>query len=242
MISLNAFVNKYNGTRVGVPWGYVGQCVSLAQRYLNECLGYDMHPRGNAKDWVNTLQSEGIARPVNGPAQAGDLIVYGSGYGGGYGHIAIALGNGKMFDQNNSSHDGGRAGITNIFGTYTIMRPYRQAPSDSGEKVDQILHKGSRVQFDGVFTVNRIDVKNNTFCSYQLIGGNPSQSYHWMPSGPFTEVAGGNNPVDQILRVGSRVKNDNTYTVQNIDKPTDAVELIIDGRIVWVKASCLKEV
>lgn len=130
MISLEKFVEKYKGQRVDVPWGYKGQCVSLVQRYLNECLGYDLHPRGNAKDWVNTLINEGIAYQVSGTAQRGDIIVYGSNYGGGYGHIAIALGNGKMFDQNNTSHDNGCAGITNIFGRYTIMRTYRQAPSE----------------------------------------------------------------------------------------------------------------
>lgn len=244
MISLNAFVKKWTGKRAGVPWSssLTGQCVSLVQRYLNECLGYEMHPRGNAKEWVNTLRNEGIARAVNGPAQAGDIIVYGEDYGGGYGHIGIALGGGKLFDQNNSSHNGGAAGTTNLFGRYTIMRPYRKPPKDTParEKVDQILHKGSKVKFDGAFTVNRI--ANGLFCSYQLIGGNPSQSYHWLPSAPFTEVSGGNNKVDQVLYPGSRVVNNNTYVVQNIDKKTNAVELIINGRKVWIKANCLKEV
>ena len=243
MISLNTFVNKWKGKRADVPWGFRGQCVSLVQRYLNECLGYEMHPRGNAKAWVDTLKNEGIARAVSGPAQAGDIIVYGSAYGGGYGHIAVALGNGKMFDQNNTSHDNGAAGITNIFGSYTIMRPYKKPPVDNpGEAVDQILHKGSKVKFDGVFTVNRINAKNNTFCSYQLIGGNPTKDYHWIPSGPFVEVAGGNNKVDQVLYVGSKVRNDNTYIVQQTDIPTDSAKLVINGRTVWIKCSCLREI
>ena len=60
MISLNSFINKYKGKQVSVPWGYKGQCVSLVQRYLNECLGYNMYPRGNAKDYINSLSNEGI--------------------------------------------------------------------------------------------------------------------------------------------------------------------------------------
>lgn len=241
MISLNSFVNKYKGTQVGVPWGYRGQCVSLVQRYLNECLGYDMHPRGNAKDWVSRLQTEGIAKPVNGLPKAGDIIVYGSNYGGGYGHIAVALSSNQMFDQNNSAHDNGRAGTYKIFGRYTIMRPYRTAPSDSKEKVDQILHKGSHVKFNGTFYVNRVNGKNNTFVSNTLIGGNPTHDYHWIPSNDFTEC-GGNNKVDQILYPGSIVKNDHTYEVKNIDIPTNSAMLNLNSKNVWVKSTYLLEV
>ena len=161
MISLEQFVAKYKGKRVNVPWGYAGQCVSLVQRYLNECLGYDLHPRGNAKDWVNTLQNEGIAKPVGKPAQAGDIIVYGSGYGGGYGHIAVALGNGKMFDQNNTSHDGGRAGVTNIFGNYTVMRPNKHTYPAPNKSRNYVNLPGT-VSTWRVYPINKTPVKANS--------------------------------------------------------------------------------
>lgn len=130
MISLNSFVNKYKGKQASVPWGYKGQCVSLVQRYLNECLGYVMHPRGNAKDYINTLINEGIAKKVTGTPKAGDILVWGSSQGGGYGHIAIAINSSEMFDQNNSSHDNCKAGIGNIFSGYTIMRPVKSLVTD----------------------------------------------------------------------------------------------------------------
>ena len=242
MISLESFISKYTGKKVDVPWGYAGQCVSLVQRYLNECLAYEMHPRGNAKDWVNTLINEGIAQKVNGTPQRGDILVYGSSYGSGYGHIGIAVGDGNIFDQNNTSHNGGLAGKMRLFGTYSIMRPYRKPPYDgSGEKVDQILHKGSKVKFNGTFYVNSVRARDNTFVSNTLIGGNPTREYHHIPSGPFEEV-GGNNRIDQVLYAGSIVKNDNVYVVQQIDIPTDSAMLNIDGRNVWIKSKYLLEV
>lgn len=245
MISLEKFIANYTGKRVGVPWGYVGQCVSLVQRYLNECLGYDMHARGNAKDWVNTLRNEGIAQAVGGTPQRGDIIVYGTAYGGGYGHLGIAVGNGNIFDQNNTSHNNGAAGQMRLFGTYTIMRPYKKPPYDTNTNTgnaDQYLYPGSKVRFDGVFRVDAID-KNNLFGCKTLTGA-ITQPYHWLPATPFTEVDSNGNATgqDQILYVGSYVKNDNIYNVEAISVKTNSVKLNINGRAVWVFAKYLYEV
>lgn len=245
MISLEKFISKYTGSRVGVPWGYIGQCVSLVQRYLNECLGYDMHPRGNAKEWVSTLKNEGIAQSVSGTPQRGDIIVYGSSYGGGYGHVGIAVGNGNIFDQNNSSHNNGSAGQMRLFGTYTIMRPYKKPPYDQTVSygADQILYPGSKVKFSGVFRVDAIDIKNNLFGCNALTGGR-TQSYHWLPSTPFVEVNsnGNSNGQDQILTVGSFVKNDTIYNVEAISIKTNSAKLNINGRSVWIFSKYLYEV
>lgn len=245
MISLEKFISKYTGSRAGVPWGYTGQCVSLVQRYLNECLGFDMHPRGNAKDWVNTLINEGIAQKVNGTPQRGDIIVYGSSYGGGYGHVGIAVGNGNIFDQNNSSHNSGAAGQMRLFGTYTIMRPYKKPIYDQPvyNKADQILYPGSKVRFNGIFRVDAIDVKNNLFGSNALTGAR-TKSYHWIPSGPFTEVnsQGDSSSQDQILYVGDLVKNDTIYNVEAISIRTNSAKLNINGRMVWIFSKYLYEV
>ena len=54
-ISLEKFIERTKGTRVDVPWksdGHLkGQCVSLVQQYLLQCLEQPSKPRGNAKDW-----------------------------------------------------------------------------------------------------------------------------------------------------------------------------------------------
>ena len=41
-ISLKEFIDKTKGTKVDVPWGngkLKGQCVSLVQQYIHQCLG-----------------------------------------------------------------------------------------------------------------------------------------------------------------------------------------------------------
>lgn len=84
--------------RVGNPQvgTYIGQCVSLVQQYLYLCFGVDYAPRGNAKDFVPPK----FHRVTDGTIQKGDIIRYGSNYGGGYGHIGIIAWSGMFLDQN----------------------------------------------------------------------------------------------------------------------------------------------
>lgn len=105
------------------------------------------------------------------------------------------------------------------------------------EKVDQILHIGSKVKFNGTFIVDRIDVKNNTFCNYSLIGGKPTKAYHWLPSGPFDNVNG-----KKYIKPLDKVRNTHTYKVEKLDTKSDSAMLKIDGRICWIKCKYLKEV
>lgn len=124
MISLNEFMKRTIGTKQDVTWAngrLKGQCVSLIQQYLKQCFDYDMHPRGNAKDWDETLVSEGIAKKVKNPKK-GDLIVYNPPYSGKYGHIAIYLNNKEMFDQNNGSHDDRKAGVGKLLSHGVYLR------------------------------------------------------------------------------------------------------------------------
>ena len=80
---------------------YKGQCVSLIQQYLYKVFGIEYKPRGNAKDWAkNPLPNVLEKLPVNTKLQTGDILVYGSNYGRGYGHIAIIDINDNFFDQN----------------------------------------------------------------------------------------------------------------------------------------------
>lgn len=81
---------------------YKGQCVSLIQQLLYLVLNIPFKARGNAKDWAynenvlryfNKLQS-------NVKLQPGDILVYGSNYGGGYGHLGFITHDNKYCDQN----------------------------------------------------------------------------------------------------------------------------------------------
>ena len=80
---------------------YKGQCVSLIQQYLYRVFGIPYKARGNAKDWVRNPLPDVLEKLPNTVAlQPGDILVYGSNYGRGYGHIALIDINGKFYDQN----------------------------------------------------------------------------------------------------------------------------------------------
>ena len=81
---------------------YKGQCVSLIQQLLYLVLGIPFKARGNAKDWAynGDVLSHFNKLSSGTSLQPGDILVYGSNYGGGYGHIGFIDANDKFFDQN----------------------------------------------------------------------------------------------------------------------------------------------
>lgn len=78
----------------------------------------------------------------------------------------------RCFTQGNIRYDGIRGGL----------RPKKYHPAPAKEKVDQILHKGSKVQLTGTYTVKDINVKENT----ALI--NIAGKDYWISSVPLKEV------------------------------------------------------
>ena len=87
-------LGKYNDGQ------YVGQCVSLINQYCWRVLNVPADAWGNAKDWASNANVMRYFTPVGGTPQSGDILVYGAAYGGGDGHIEIALGNGQALEQN----------------------------------------------------------------------------------------------------------------------------------------------
>lgn len=80
---------------------YKGQCVSLIQQYLFKVFNKPFKAYGNAKDWEAKYPKEYFNKLANNnKLQPGDVLVYGSNYGGGYGHIGLIDINGKYYDQN----------------------------------------------------------------------------------------------------------------------------------------------
>jgi len=73
---------------------YKGQCVSLVQQYLVQVFGIPYRARGNAKDFT----PPGFVRVSS--LKPGDIVRYGSNYGGGYGHIGLIDDTGAFLDQN----------------------------------------------------------------------------------------------------------------------------------------------
>lgn len=124
-------------------------------------------------------------------------------------------------------------------------------PINKNNKADQIIYKGSKVKFQGIFKVDIVNVKLNCFgnslltgCSFNSYKNNKVKPHHWIPSTPFIEVdRNGKRTKDQVLQGGkSYVKNDNVYTVKDIDIQSNSAKLNINGRDVWVFSKYLYEV
>lgn len=105
-------VAKYNDGK------FKGECVSLINQYCWRVLNVPAGAWGNAKDWgTNSPQKQYFnILPANTGLRAGDILVYGSSFGGGFGHIEIALSPTQALFQNRNFD--GRVGVGGILGGY----------------------------------------------------------------------------------------------------------------------------
>lgn len=90
-MTLQEFVDKYNGKKVDWDGNYGPQCFDLFQYYNQEVVGGSFVGGSGAKDIWNTYPKdlyEKIPNTPEGVPQAGDVMIWGSGYGQ-YGHVAI---------------------------------------------------------------------------------------------------------------------------------------------------------
>lgn len=144
-------------------------------------------------------------------------------------------------------------GTNIIYGMGGNWKYISQIPvDDKGEAKDQILHKGSKVRFDGVFKVDILKRGTNWFgntiltgVSYNTYYNEQAKDYHWIPLDDWKEVDyGGNTDGQDDIVVGgvSYVKNDNIYEVKDIDVPTNSAKLTLNGHDVWVYSTFLYEV
>lgn len=86
------WMKKYEGKPIDEDGVYGAQCVDLVNRYAREVHG-EKYSRGNGKDKaLNFARDYGwkFVGP-NETAQAGDVISWGTSWGGGYGHTAVVL-------------------------------------------------------------------------------------------------------------------------------------------------------
>lgn len=122
------------------------------------------------------------------------------------------------------------------------------------EVVDQILHKGSKVKFEGVFKVDilKTPYSTNLFGCCELTGvsldtyyNEKCKDYHWIRLDDWTEVdsSGSSKGQDQIVIGGaSYVLNKNVYEVKDIDVKTNSAKLTLNGHDIWVYSTFLTEV
>lgn len=100
-MNYNEFINTYLGKSFDYD-GVAGvQCVDLAKIYLDKVFGIKPGAWGNAKDYYENFNNlplktsfTRIANTASFVPQKGDIVVWGTGLGNKYGHIAIATGEG----------------------------------------------------------------------------------------------------------------------------------------------------
>ena len=117
----SVFVNTYNGTSHDVDGVYGAQCWDGYAFYM-KWLGYGYAhctASGGAKDIWTQRASNGMLNSCNvvGSPQNGDIAVWGSNMGGGYGHVAMYY-QGKYFGQNQNA-TGDNGGPYNLLGIGT---------------------------------------------------------------------------------------------------------------------------
>lgn len=122
------------------------------------------------------------------------------------------------------------------------------------EVVDQILHIGSKVKFDGIFKVNilKSPISTNLFGNTKLTGVSynnyyheKAKDYHWIPLDDWIEVNqyGSSKNQDQIVTGGSSyVLNKNIYEVVDIDVKSNSAKLKLNNHYVWIYSTYLYEV
>ena len=262
------FINKTKGKKIDVDGLYGGQCVDLFN-YWNKLYNdvyINCRPSGYARSLAENKNNNGILKyfketAVNNMIE-GTVVVYGKCKFAPDSHVCFFIKdngngtyqalqqnyNGKQYVTiNNNPYEG-------IIGAFIPNQLIQNANnSNNASYVDQIIYKGSKVKFNGIF---KVDILKNplssnlwgstalTGCTYNDYYNENVKSYHWLPTGDFTECDRiGNITKDQVLTGGkSYVKNDNIYTVKEIDIPTNSAKLTINGRDVWVFSKYLLEV
>jgi len=100
-MTLDQFIKDYLGKTIGYPTNsdFNGECLSLAKQYIKECFGFNPPPSGTNSAygyWSNFPSPLGqyfvkVSNTPTGVPKRGDLVIWNTNAGNGYGHIAIFL-------------------------------------------------------------------------------------------------------------------------------------------------------
>lgn len=106
-MTLDEFIDKYDGKGIDYDGSFGNQCVDLYRQYVKEVLGYPQSPPVvGAKDIWDTYLPEYFKRIENTPTgipEKGDIVIFGTGLGR-FGHVSVfiegTMTRFKSFDQN----------------------------------------------------------------------------------------------------------------------------------------------
>jgi len=116
------------GGSTNPPGRLRGQCVSLIQQYLFQVFQKPFRAYGHARDWATNYPRDFFNRlEANATLQRGDVLVYGSNMGGGFGHMGLIDDRGQFLDQNGVIRLAVGTRQTPFAGFICILRPINQA-------------------------------------------------------------------------------------------------------------------
>lgn len=133
------FIKEYNGKGFDYDGVSSIQCVDLIKMYLDKVFGIKPGSWGNAKDYYlnyedNKVLKENFNRIANTPTfvpQKGDIVIWGTGLGNAYGHIAIATGEGNTKQFYSYDLNWGQKVVHKVLHNYTgflgVLRPKDQS-------------------------------------------------------------------------------------------------------------------
>lgn len=154
-ITYAEFIKKYNGKAKDYD-GVAGvQCVDFIKYYLKEVFGLNPGAWGDAHCYYDnynnlSLLKKNFIRIANTPdfvPQKGDIVVWAPSLNGGWGHIAIATGEGNTtyfcsYDQNwTGNHDACKMVKHNYNHVYGVLRPKDQTKVTGVKKTVSELAK-----------------------------------------------------------------------------------------------------
>lgn len=223
----SSFVTKYNGRAIDYDRAYGVQCVDGARCWMDYFLGSSIPCGGNYangywkynQSWFLSKGCKKITRVSD--LRNGDLVIWDKGGSHPMSHVAMYY-NGCEFGQNQGGNRAFCLKATNfndMLGAYRapscVQESYK--PASRGEKVDQILHVGSKVTFPSRMKVTAINKKRN-LAYVPVLGG-------WIGCKPLDEVDASDGKCDQILHKGSIVTIKGKFVVTSVNVRANTVHL-----------------
>ena len=242
------FIDKTKGKTIDVDGLYGGQCVDLFN-YWNKLYNgtyINCRPSGFARSLAENKKNNGLLKyfketAVNNMIE-GTVVIYGKCKFAPDSHVCFFIkDNGNGTFQALQQNYNGRKYVTINNNPYTgIIGAFipNQLVKENvvSNKADQVLYKGSKVQFYGC-QIDDIKTMGDVTTFY-------SKTYGvWLPITPFYRVgADGKKYENQISSKGNWLMNDTIYTAKSVSKNPDKAIITIEGKDYNILSSGLYEV
>ena len=242
------FIYKILGKKIDVDGLYGEQCVDLFNYWNNlyNNIYINCRPSGYARSLAENKNNNGILKyfketAINNMIE-GTVVVYGKCKFAPRSHVCFFIkDNGDGTFQALQQNYNGRGYVTINNNTYEgiigafIPNQLVKSNTYTNNQADQVLYKGSKVQFYGC-QIDDIKTMGDVTTFY-------SKTYGvWLPITAFYRVgANGKKYPNQMSSKGNWLMNDTIYTVKSVSKRPDKAVITIEGKDYNVLSAGLYE-